>query len=1113
MSDGQSQQMLSYFQKLLQQKKLYEDSDSANMTKLHSDLQRDLTLSSLSPDMPVDDSSLAQLRQLSSTSSKLDTVTNFSTSQETSTLASSVKSSHTSMLKALSTGDSKTYASSKDELSKGLQSLKTQQMGDLQKLSALRPSGSSSTSTASDTTSVSAFMPSDAYLTTLSSALPEATGSGDPSTSTQTASGTLTSLHQSILKIDSSTPASDIDTLSSSYQSYLLNLQSQVMSFNQSDQSMQTLMSYPELTEVMQYPKSASLSGNPEGSQGLPVIDRAITNSTKGLSDMQMVSLPESQKQMLDQMDQYYASLPKSVPGTTDMPDVSSHIASLSDTVSAEQKAALDKLQSTMSNWSRVQDQAQGTSYSSTFNQQVTQIMKPSSVDASLPFSAQLDQISAKYKAQGANLNVNAMLQEKQMLLNQNLASLPSQQLTSLQQNYTQMISPVMSAFSLSQGSSSAFSEGNTFQSFTSEAEGKYSALGSTLSAYKDAPNNFLAKQNYQSALSDYQSSLTSLSSSLPQMMAKESAFLAECQSIHSSICDCTSGTPLMPDALSSAMSQFSAKLSTLPQLPTELTDELNQLNALESNGVSKLNGLEGTLSADLQAKASEITGPYTAGVQSLLADSKIPEAELMSEYQNSLTELNNLSQKLPDTSSLPNLSVANCVCDSLLGSLSGLSFSLAKLLPPINPIVNIDFIQKALEALLAGGQGSSFDFSSLEALLQELESLNFNTLQALSFNMPPGLSIGNLPPLSVNFSAELQALSNCLQSVLNGQTALPAGVSLSEIQSLQSQIQGVLSYNNSFYTLDQINANMLLSEIQTPNVGALMQEIPTLPNGMPMPNFTMPTEPNISILVPNINTLLAQAQSCPNISEINTQVNTINALLASQNTSNASAEIGGLMDSYLSQATAMSNMVTDKAMSVKTSAESTVTSAQSTITSAANNAEGAISTQPSVTNQPAYQQMSALMTDITIELSDYSVATGSQAAVNAASSAQSSSAMAACLSSQVMCTFGIAPGVISPLRPLVTVNNKPASNINDTVPMVNVVSFPGCSNPANPLMNPLVYPWACMPMLAPFIPTNPLTTVQGAPINTINNKAMCSYAAGGVISFMNPSQTTTMSS
>ena len=116
-------------------------------------------------------------------------------------------------------------------------------------------------------------------------------------------------------------------------------------------------------------------------------------------------------------------------------------------------------------------------------------------------------------------------------------------------------------------------------------------------------------------------------------------------------------------------------------------------------------------------------------------------------------------------------------------------------------------------------------------------------------------------------------------------------------------------------------------------------------------------------------------------------------------------------------------------------------------------------------------------------------------------------STLVSSMGAQIKCSFSLAPGAYLSIRVKTLVGNLPASNITDSKLGTNILSFAGCVNPANPTMNPFSFPWVCIPNLSPFIPTNPTTLLENAPITTMNSKAMCIFAPGGIVNFISNGQ------
>ncbi len=106
-------------------------------------------------------------------------------------------------------------------------------------------------------------------------------------------------------------------------------------------------------------------------------------------------------------------------------------------------------------------------------------------------------------------------------------------------------------------------------------------------------------------------------------------------------------------------------------------------------------------------------------------------------------------------------------------------------------------------------------------------------------------------------------------------------------------------------------------------------------------------------------------------------------------------------------------------------------------------------------------------------------------------------------------CTFGAAPASFVALPKNKTMgDNKPAANIGDNVPMLNIPAFGVCSSLANPqvaaataaAMGALT-PMPCMPVVAaPWMPGSPKVTIAGMPALTDACKCLCNW--GGQIAF-----------
>ena len=107
-----------------------------------------------------------------------------------------------------------------------------------------------------------------------------------------------------------------------------------------------------------------------------------------------------------------------------------------------------------------------------------------------------------------------------------------------------------------------------------------------------------------------------------------------------------------------------------------------------------------------------------------------------------------------------------------------------------------------------------------------------------------------------------------------------------------------------------------------------------------------------------------------------------------------------------------------------------------------------------------------------------------------------------------MMCTMGVAPSTLNVL-PVnkVMASKKPAANINDNKPFVNIPPFGMCRSPANPTVAAataaalgVLTPMPCTPVIpAPWTPGKPVTMIANMPIVNNTSKLMCAYA--GMIS------------
>jgi uncharacterized protein DUF4280 len=100
----------------------------------------------------------------------------------------------------------------------------------------------------------------------------------------------------------------------------------------------------------------------------------------------------------------------------------------------------------------------------------------------------------------------------------------------------------------------------------------------------------------------------------------------------------------------------------------------------------------------------------------------------------------------------------------------------------------------------------------------------------------------------------------------------------------------------------------------------------------------------------------------------------------------------------------------------------------------------------------------------------------------------------------QLVCTFGSVPSLLTVL-PVhrVLCENQFAANISDHVPIVNIKPFGTCSALLGPCVPATALPWT------PGAVTVPL---DGQP--ALDNVSICPCTVGGIVSVLNPGQTTT---
>ena len=120
---------------------------------------------------------------------------------------------------------------------------------------------------------------------------------------------------------------------------------------------------------------------------------------------------------------------------------------------------------------------------------------------------------------------------------------------------------------------------------------------------------------------------------------------------------------------------------------------------------------------------------------------------------------------------------------------------------------------------------------------------------------------------------------------------------------------------------------------------------------------------------------------------------------------------------------------------------------------------------------------------------------------------------MLICNGAMLQCSFGAAPSTLMVLPANKVLTGTPTANIMDNKPIVNIMPFGMCSNPANPTVASataaalgVLTPMPCVPATAaPWIPGIPTVLIGGMPAVDDTCKLMCNW--GGVIQVVSPGQ------
>ncbi len=115
-------------------------------------------------------------------------------------------------------------------------------------------------------------------------------------------------------------------------------------------------------------------------------------------------------------------------------------------------------------------------------------------------------------------------------------------------------------------------------------------------------------------------------------------------------------------------------------------------------------------------------------------------------------------------------------------------------------------------------------------------------------------------------------------------------------------------------------------------------------------------------------------------------------------------------------------------------------------------------------------------------------------------------------MGAMMQCSFGAAPSslIVLPVN-RVMAENKPAANIMDFKPVVNIPPFGMCNAPTNPAVIAATSaalgvptPAPCVPVIpAPWAPGSPTVMIGNQPALNNTSKCMCTWA--GIISINDP--------
>ncbi len=1053
---------LAYFQKFIENLSIYNESETQGLTQKSSVLQRNLSALKqyASPDYKASGLENVNLDQ---TQKLIADLTSRSTQAPDAPNIQSLKAANDSLTDARSAGDMSKVAKISENLSPQVSNFQQSEKEALLTRQSQRVNVDPQTMT-----------PSSEYINALGDQLKKSQAQAPAIGATNVANDSnqktsLLQIHKNILGLNSESSVEDINSQTQAYAQYQENLSKELSDLsngnkgNTGKDAVSEIAKKQTLADFMGYP-NASFDAKTANTAVLPMSDQIMMKNTDFLQQIGQIKLPENDAETVKSIVSYHEEAAKAQNVQLGDPNTASaHVQDLaSSTQDTQKQQALNKLNGQVQSWSvfvvpaglplvaeNVSKKARmlGDAQSTAVKQSQSAENRKMEVVAREGVVMVLNDDSTSHLI-GSDLQ-----SAKQARFEQAFASMPSQQVTRLQSDYLTSVAKVTPSLLIAQSQVSA-SPLSELTNAHAAVMTEFSGLKTSALAWQGDPSSDELLASYQAHLQSTTAALDQFKQQIPTALAFQSQLAINANALHDSLCPC------VPDM------SFNAQ-EMLPKM-TELQSALDHLPKLPQGG---------------SFDSSAIVGPYTASLNAMLAEQGNESLALQASINAEIMKLQNLSQNLPKVPTA-NMQMASCLCDEVLDAFSQLKSLIAKIsLPSVNTpsLASLPDLASFLQGIDLNTMSLPDVLSLLKQIQMELDALCQNLANAMSFSMPPLMGVPNLPPLSVDLLSPLQDLQNCLSMLLNKEVPLPSGFSMASVANLNDILEPVLNYQRQFMALDQQNFINAMGSPSLPNMQALLSGA--------IPSMSTSGIPSVNDLIPETPKLLNQLQSCENLAHIEDEINEINNALAL-----AAGEIGSHAQKSKNAAKALDEM------QAKTIQMQNVIAVQQRNIQSAQTAK-----------QLAEQaELEVALANLNNSMSNTAVLSGQAASALSASSGSPQATMVTCTSSQMLCTFGLGPGMYSTLRATVLINNKPAANITDAAPMVNILPMPSCTAVTNPAWNPLKPISPCIPA-GQFIPTNIMTMVQGSPINTMNNKAMCTTAVGGVISFINPSQMTTM--